>query len=80
MAYFVYMLLCADGSYYIGITNDLARRYRLHQTGRGGAYTRSHPPIQIVYTETLPDKGSALRRELELKKLTHKQKQALALL
>lgn len=77
MAYFVYMLLCTDGSYYTGITNDLTRRYRLHQTGRGGAYTRSHPPIRMVYSEALSDKSHALRREIEIKKLTHTKKQKL---
>lgn len=80
MAYFVYMLLCTDGSYYTGITNDLTRRYRLHQTGRGGAYTRSHPPIRMVYSEALSDKSHALRREIEIKKLSHQQKTTLATL
>lgn len=77
MAYFVYMLECTDHSLYTGITNDLSRRFRAHVEGRGGRYTRSHKPIRIVYQEELPDKGAALRRELEIKKLTRRYKLAL---
>lgn len=74
MAYFVYMLLCADGSFYLGSTNNLDRRFALHLAGRGGSYTRSHKPIKMVYHEELGDKSSALKREHELKQLTHLQK------
>lgn len=77
MKYFVYILLCQDGSLYTGITNDLARRYRMHVEGRGGHYTRSHKPIRFVYQEELSGKGAALRREIEVKKLTRIQKIAL---
>lgn len=79
MGYFVYMLLCSDGSYYTGITNDLDKRWAAHMSGGGAKYTRSHPPVKLVYREEFPDRGSALKRELELKKLTHNQKLALLL-
>ena len=77
MAYFVYMLLCEDGSYYTGITNDLVKRFRAHTQGLGASYTRSHRPVKIVYQESLPDKSSALKREHIVKQLTHAEKQLL---
>lgn len=79
MSYFVYMLLCQDGSFYLGSTNDVTKRFRAHQAGRGASYTRSHKPVKVVYTEELPGKGSALHREHELKKLTHQDKVQLVI-
>jgi len=74
MSYFVYMLLCADGSYYLGSTPDVEKRLTIHQSGKGAIYTRSHKPVKVVYREELLDKSSALKREIALKKLTHHQK------
>jgi putative endonuclease len=71
------MLLCQDGSFYLGSTNDVSRRFAMHMSGKGASYTRSHKPIKVVYTEELVDKSSALKREIILKKLTHIQKQKL---
>lgn len=76
-SYFVYMLLCKDGSYYIGTTNDVEKRFKVHLSGNGASYTRSHPPLRVVYTEVLNDKSSALKREYVLKQLTHSQKALL---
>lgn len=76
--YFVYMLLCADGSYYTGSTDDVSKRFIKHLSGKGASYTRSHKPVKVVYSEELPDKSSALRREHELKQLSHTQKSYLA--
>lgn len=73
------MLLCSDGSYYLGSTNDIDRRFIAHKLGRGASYTRSHKPLKIVYREELLDKSSALRREHELKKLSHTQKLSMTL-
>lgn len=77
MGWYVYMLRCGDGSLYTGYTNDIPRRLALHQNGRGAKYTRSHPPVALVYQEELPDKSAALRRESALKRLTRSQKLAL---
>ncbi|KKU46752.1 MAG: hypothetical protein UX64_C0002G0008 [Microgenomates group bacterium GW2011_GWC2_46_7] len=74
MSYFVYMLLCEGGSYYLGTTNNIAKRFQAHLAGKGASYTRSHKPLKVVYQEELPDKGSALSREHTLKKLSHAQK------
>lgn len=78
MTYFVYMVRCVDGSYYSGYTNDVQRRERVHNEGKGAKYTRSRRPVQVVYQETCPDKSAALRREYALKQLTHLEKQQLA--
>ncbi len=77
MPAFTYMLECGDGSLYVGWTNDLEKRIRTHQAGQGGKYTRSRLPVRLAYFEELPDKQAAMSREWHLKRLTHKQKQAL---
>jgi len=74
MSYFVYMLECQDGSFYIGSTDNVEKRFVAHSTGKGARYTRSHKPIKVVYQEEVGDKSSALKREAVLKKLTHTQK------
>ncbi|KKU62838.1 hypothetical protein A2972_03990 [Candidatus Amesbacteria bacterium RIFCSPLOWO2_01_FULL_47_33] len=75
--WYVYILLCRGNSYYIGITNDLERRFKDHQEGKGGAYTKSHKPIRLVYSEPHPDRSSALKREIQLKKLSRIKKEKL---
>lgn len=77
MAAFVYMLRCKDGSLYTGWTNDLEHRLAMHNSGRGAKYTRGHGPLELVYSEELPDKEAALRRECAIKKLRREQKLAL---
>lgn len=77
MAAFVYMLRCKDGSLYTGWTNDLEHRLAMHNRGRGAKYTRGRGPLELVYSEELPDKEAALRRECAIKKLRREQKLAL---
>ncbi|WP_418309384.1 GIY-YIG nuclease family protein [Phascolarctobacterium succinatutens] len=77
MAAFVYMLRCKDGSLYTGWTNDLEHRLAMHNSGRGAKYTRGRGPLKLVYSEELPDKEAALRRECAIKKLRREQKLAL---
>lgn len=77
MAAFVYMLRCKDGSLYTGWTNDLEHRLAMHSSGRGAKYTRGRGPVELVYSEELPDKEAALRRECAIKKLRREQKLAL---
>ncbi len=74
MAFYVYILLCCDGSYYTGYTKNLEARTRLHQNGNGARYTKAHKPQQLVYTETFFSRSNAMKREREIKKLSHKQK------
>ena len=72
--WFVYILLCSDNSLYTGSTNDLAKRFLAHQTGKGGAYTRSHKVLKIVHKEKFDNKSEALKREAEIKSWTRSRK------
>ena len=77
MGWYVYMLRCGDGSLYTGITDDVEKRLAAHRAGKGAKYTRGRGPLELAYTEEQPDKSAALRRELDIKKLTRKEKQKL---
>ncbi len=77
MQFYVYILLCCDGSYYTGYTKDLDARTKLHQNGNGAKYTRAHKPQKLEYVETFESRSLAMKREREIKKLTHLQKQDL---
>ena len=68
---------CLDKTLYTGITTDLARRFKEHNTGKGGAYTRSKKVIKILYTEKFPTRSSALKREVEIKSWPRDKKLAL---
>ncbi len=72
--YIVYILECGDGTLYTGITNDLEKRLRTHNAGKGGKYTRSRLPVQVVYTESCTGKPEALRRELAIKAMSRSDK------
>ena len=74
---FVYILECADGTYYTGWTTDLARRVAVHNAGRGSRYTRLRRPVKLIYWEEHPDRSSAQRRELAVKRLPRARKMAL---
>ena len=74
---FVYILECADGTFYTGWTTDLERRVAQHNAGRGAGYTRSHRPVKLVYWEEHPDRSSAQRREIALKRLPRARKATL---
>lgn len=76
-AAFVYVLRCADGTLYTGWTNDLEKRLKAHNDGRGAKYTHARRPVTLVYSEPLSSKEAALRREAAVKKLTRAQKLAL---
>ena len=75
--WFVYILNCADGTFYTGITNDLGRRIKAHNAGTASKYTRVRRPVSIVYSEEVETKGDALRRELQIKRLTRSEKMAI---
>lgn len=72
----VYLLRCADGTLYAGVTNDLERRLRAHGAGRV-KYTRGRLPVALAWSEPVGDKGAALRREAAIKRLRRAQKEAL---
>ena len=71
------MLECADGTLYTGITDDLGRRLRAHNEGRGAKYTRGRGPLKLRYLESVPDKSTALKREHALKQLRRSEKMAI---
>ncbi len=75
--YYCYILRCEDGTLYTGITNDLDRRLKAHNSGKGAAYTASRRPVRLVYAEAVGEKGDALRREMQIKSMTRAQKLAL---
>jgi putative endonuclease len=70
----VYVLQCRDGSYYTGWTNDLAKRVRSHQSGKGGKYTRSRLPVRLIKKWRARDRSTAMRREAMFKSLSRKDK------
>ncbi len=76
-AYFVYIVRCADGTFYTGCAKDPRQRTDVHNAGRGARYTSGRRPVQLVYSETCESHGDALRRERELKRLTRQEKETL---
>ncbi len=77
MKCYAYILKCADGTLYTGWTNNLEKRLKTHNDGKGGKYTRSRLPCKLFYYEEFEDKIKAQRREWEIKRLSRKQKLAL---
>lgn len=75
--WYVYLLLCGDGSLYTGITTDLTRRCEQHNAGTGARYTRSRLPVRMVYHEIQATHSLALKRELAIKALSRTEKEAL---
>ena len=73
----LYMLRCRDGSLYTGITTDVEKRLEAHRAGKGAKYTRGRAPMELVYRESCGSHSDALKRELEIKKLSRQEKQLL---
>ena len=74
MNWYVYMLRCGDGTLYTGITDDVDKRLAAHRSGKGAKYTRGRGPLELVYTEELADKSTALKREIQIKKMSRAEK------
>jgi len=75
--YYVYLLECDDQSIYTGITTDLERRFKEHQSGKSGKganYTNAKGAVKIVYSEEHPDRSTASKRESEIKKMSRQEK------
>jgi predicted GIY-YIG superfamily endonuclease len=73
----VYILSCADGTFYTGITTDVDRRCRQHNDGKASRYTRSRRPTRLVYQEPQANQAAALRREAAIKALSRREKATL---
>jgi putative endonuclease len=74
MSCYCYIVECADGTYYTGWAVDPERRVAMHNKGRGARYTRTHGPVRLVYVEELPDRKSAMKREMAIKRLKREGK------
>lgn len=77
MNWFVYILRCADRTLYTGVTTDTEKRLADHNAGRGARYTRARLPVDLVYIEPATDRGAALRRESEIKRMRAADKRGL---
>jgi predicted GIY-YIG superfamily endonuclease len=77
MKWFVYLLRCADGSLYTGITKDVKRRSQQHNAGTASRYTRTRLPVRMVYQEAQPSRSAALKREAAIKAMTRAEKLTL---
>lgn len=77
LSWFVYILLCGDGTFYTGVTLDLAKRLQAHQKGEGAQYTKGRQPLKLIYQESLKTRSEAQQREWQIKSLTKSQKKAL---
>ena len=75
--WFVYVVRCSDGSLYTGIAKDVERRIEQHNAGTASRYTRSRLPVTLKYQEEQPSQSSALKRELAIKAMSRKAKDAL---
>ncbi len=77
--WFLYILKCCDGSFYTGITKDIERRFKVHNTGKAAKYTRSRLPVKLIYQEKCRNRTAALVRECAVKALPRKKKEELVL-
>ena len=74
MPYYVYVILCQDGSFYTGYTKDVNSRMKLHMNGKGARYTRMHKPKKLAYKEEFNTRAEAMKRERKLKAMGHNEK------
>jgi predicted GIY-YIG superfamily endonuclease len=75
--HYVYILRCADDSFYVGSAQDLNSRVKSHNDGRGAAYTFKHRPVHLVYSEVFDSEIVTVTRERQLKRWSHEKKRAL---
>lgn len=74
----LYLVRCADDTIYTGISIDVSARVTKHNSGRGAKYTSTRLPVRLIYSESLPDRVAAMKREFEVKKWGRKRKESLA--
>jgi len=75
--HWVYVIECADDSFYTGYTTDVERRVREHDRGEGAKYTRGRTPVELVHRERFDSKSAAMSREYEIKQLSRAKKERL---
>jgi putative endonuclease len=74
MPWHIYIIKCKDGKLYTGITNDLEKRVKAHNSGNGCKFTRCRTPVKLLHSEDCLNKPEALSREAQIKKLTRQEK------
>lgn len=74
---YTYILKCSDNTLYTGWTNDLEKRLKAHNAGKGAKYTKTRLPVEIVYYESFENKIDAMKREYAIKQLSRKEKMKL---
>ncbi|MCF6514936.1 GIY-YIG nuclease family protein [Lactobacillus sp. S2-2] len=77
--YFMYVLLCGDGSFYCGYTDDVSKRLKKHQSGKGAKYTKNHAPVDLLFYEKFTTKSLAMKAEYQFKHQTRQKKEAYLL-
>lgn len=78
MDYFVYILKCADGTYYTGVTNDIEKRLHAHNhLPTGAKYTKARRPVELIYSEKAKNRSEAQSREYAIRQLDRKGKERL---
>ena len=76
-SYFVYIVECADGTYYTGYTTEVERRVAEHNAGKGARYTSGRGPVEVIHTETYDQRSDAMKREHAIKQLCRSKKEEL---
>jgi putative endonuclease len=77
VSHYVYVLECADGTFYTGYTTDVERRVAEHDAGEGAKYTRGRTPVELVHVESFDSRSAAMSREHAIKQLSRRQKERL---
>ena len=75
--FFTYMLRCADGSYYVGHTDDIDRRMAQHSAGAEIGYTAARQPVELVWVQEFPSREEAKAAEVQIKRWSRRKKEAL---
>ena len=76
--WYLYLVRCADDTIYTGISSDVQARIDKHNSGRGAKYTQARLPVRLIYSESQPNRISAMKREVEVKKWGKRRKENLA--
>jgi putative endonuclease len=74
---YVYILRCADNTFYTGWTNNLEKRIKAHSSGKGAKYTKARKPLELLYFEEYKTKKEAMKREYEIKQFSRQKKEEL---
>jgi len=77
MKFWVYLLRCSNGAYYLGHTDNVSRRLKEHNAGCGAEYTKKYRPVGLVFKEPFESESAAIKREKQIKRWSHAKKTAL---